>query len=858
MKKPNLKLFNLAFILLYLFLSNSYSQQIHINGPVGSELFGAAVSVLPNGNIVVRDPLYDIPNGASNVGAVYLYNGATGELISMLTGSTANDQVGNGGIRILFNGNYVIISTIWDGTATDVGAVTFANGTNGVAGVVSADNSLVGSSTNDNIGISGITTLPNGNYVVNSQFWDGQATDVGAVTFGNGTTGITGVVSASNSLVGSTASDRIGLGFVTVLTNSNYVVNSRFWDGTAVNVGAITFGDGTTGVSGFVSSSNSLVGSTAEDRVGDVTPLTNGNYVVTSSNWDGTAIDVGAVTWGNGTIGTSGVVSASNSLVGSKFEDAIGIGGVTALSNGNYVVKSPYWNSTSFDVGAATFGNGTTGITGVVSSSNSLVGLVQDDQVGGSVTALTNGNYVVSSARWNHAQVDVGAATFGNGTTGITGLISSSNSLIGSRANDNVGISVTPLSNGNYVIGSPNWDGQATDVGAITFGNGTSGITGVVSNSNSLVGSTAGDFVGNSIRALTNGNYVVINPNWDGTAIDVGAVTLGNGTTGINGVVSASNSLVGSTTGDLVDSYIMPLTNSNYVVSIPNWDGMAVNVGAATFGNGNTGVSGIISASNSLVGSTANDNVGNIVSFLRNGNYVVSSPNWDGSAINVGAVTWGNGETGSTGFITASNSLVGSTGGDQIGIFGVASLPNGDYMLKSQYYDKGAIVDAGAITYVSGKVENNTPILKSNSESFNQNTNNSDLTVNMFNSVIGTTPNGGASMNFVYDSINNQIIVGRPTDNIVTLFNPFAPINVSVSGRVLNARNLPIAHAFVNVTDKKGQTRTVRTNIFGNYRFENLQYGETYTFDVRAKGYIFISQMRTVDDNISGFDFIEQ
>src|SRR5687768_4912969 len=72
--------------------------QIDISGPAGSERFGQQVVALPNGNIVVTDPMYDAPGPISNVGAVYLYNGATQALISTLTGSTADDQVGSGGV----------------------------------------------------------------------------------------------------------------------------------------------------------------------------------------------------------------------------------------------------------------------------------------------------------------------------------------------------------------------------------------------------------------------------------------------------------------------------------------------------------------------------------------------------------------------------------------------------------------------------------------------------------------------------------------------------------------------------------------------------------------------------------------
>ena len=63
--------------------------------------------------------------------------------------------------------------------------------------------------------------------------------------------------------------------------------------------------------------------------------------------------DAGAVTWGNGTSGTTGVVSAANSLVGSTADDQVGgdywDGGVIMLTNGNYVVSIPQWDNGSID-----------------------------------------------------------------------------------------------------------------------------------------------------------------------------------------------------------------------------------------------------------------------------------------------------------------------------------------------------------------------------------------------------------------------------------------------------------------------------------------------------------------------------
>jgi hypothetical protein len=64
----------------------------------------------------------------------------------------------------------------------------------------------------------------------------------------------------------------------------------------------------------------------------------------------------------------------------------------------------------------------------VVSQDNSLVGTHSDDHVRGThrsgVVALTNGKYVVGSPNWANGDVaNAGAATWGNGATGTTGVV---------------------------------------------------------------------------------------------------------------------------------------------------------------------------------------------------------------------------------------------------------------------------------------------------------------------------------------------------------------------------------------------------------------------------------------------------
>jgi hypothetical protein len=680
-----------------LFVANLSAQQIDIAGPSGSGAFGASVTVLPNGNIVVTDPHYSIDAGHTSVGAVYLFapNGGSpvGTPISTLTGGTSNDQIGSEGIYVLANGNFVVVSTNWNSGA---GAVTWGDANAGVSGAVSAGNSLVGSTANDYVGDDGVTALTNGNYVVNSYGWGGG---MGASTWGSGTAGVTGSISSSNSLVGTVAGDHVGLG-------------SK--------------------------------------------PLSNGNYVVVSSQWNG---KLGAATWGDGTTGVTGTISSSNSLIGSTAGDYISGSGIAALSNGNYVVCSPWWqNGAVYRAGAATWGNGTTGINGPVSASNSLVGSNTNDQVGYFATPLSNGNYVVHNFDWYNPTTSAsqaGAATWGDGNSGVVGTVSDTNSLVGTSASDQVGSVVTPLGNGNYVVGSIFWNNAgATMAGAATWGSGTDGgPIGAVSAANSLVGSTTNDQVGSTV-ALANGNYVVASSQWNnGATAQVGAVTWGDGAIGTTGPVSPANSLIGSAASDQVGySGVTALSNGNYVVGSWRWPNAATNlVGAATWGDGASGTTGVVGTSNSLVGTTFADQVGLIIVALNNGDYVVGSPFWNDPSTQVGAVTWGNGNAGGPGVVGSSNSLLGSSTYDRLGFDGLAAVGSNSYVIVTFNWTKDADAATGAVTLARGYA----PFA---------------ATVNARNSVIGSGVSSGYGMNWGYDTVRDQLAVGRPVDNIVSLF----------------------------------------------------------------------------------------
>jgi hypothetical protein len=202
---------------------------------------------------------------------------------------------------------------------------------------------------------------------------------------------------------------------------------------------------------------------------------------------------------------------------------------------------------------------------------------------------------------------------------------------------------------------------------------------------------------------------------------------------------------------------VIALANGSYVVGSPRWDdGSTRNAGAVTFCDGTSGCTGAVSPANSLVGSSAEDRVGVAVLALTDGGYVSMSPGWDGGVVDRGAVTWCSATTGCTGTISDSNSLVGSTAHDAIG-GRAAALPDGDYAVGSRGWDDVGVVDAGAVTWGRSGGFTVGPITAENS---------------VRGTLTSSFPWEPQTQPFVYDSVRGRLIVGRPLENIVTLFAP--------------------------------------------------------------------------------------
>ena len=224
--------------------------------------------------------------------------------------------------------------------------------------------SVLASTQTDIIGPAGselfgttVTVLPNGNFVVTDPSFDapGPVTDVGRVYLYDGN-----LLVLINTMTGTAANDGVGANStgkpVTVLSNGDYIVCSSGWNGQR---GAVTRCSPTTGCPSTINSSNSLVGSVAGDLVGleGIVVLPNGNFVVRSSQWNnGATTQAGALTWFAAAATPTGMVTTANSRYGGHSGDQIGLIGVVVLTNSNYVTEDAFWdNGTTTDAGASTF-----------------------------------------------------------------------------------------------------------------------------------------------------------------------------------------------------------------------------------------------------------------------------------------------------------------------------------------------------------------------------------------------------------------------------------------------------------------------------------------------------------------------
>ncbi len=688
----------------------------HAGDVVGS----GGLEFLDNNNLLIKSPLWNSSAGAItflDVNTGHFGGSVAGDLFgaldetNSLVGRTAGDSVGSFGVEESFTGvGYYMVfsplvdnSTILPSPAADAGAFTIGNIQQGVHGFADDNTvSFVGTVAGDRVGDNANTdSTNNGNvFLINPQW----RSNTGAVTFidlVNGT-GLAGDIDATNSIVGTTSGDKVGIGGVQSLNNHMVGIRSPNWSngGTTVDAGAITWVNELTGGVGAVTTSNSLVGANTSDGVGlsaiNLVGGTNDLYFTRTTGYNGGR---SALTFINSADAPpTGLIdgATSNTLLGSTVNDNLGSGGIDAVGfgpNRRVMVSSPIWdNGATTEAGAITTFLPSAPKHGTLDNTNSLVGTNTIDNIGdGFLVGLSNGNRLVVHGGWNGGR---GAVTFWNVSTDLVGDVGPGNSLVGAAANDFVGsFSTQEISgSGRYLVKTPSFNGSA---GALTFGSITTGVKGVVSAANSLVGANPGDQMGSGIFAFSFSNGPVLMLSAHGGR---GAVTYLNPANPPRGAISAANSLVGSTFGDGNGQYQEFVTANLRAINSPSWNNGAVtdagavtmlDLSTGTFAGTATPIAGRISAANSLVGTFANDALGTngrggAISIFQMGGITqgaVMSPNWNG---NRGAITWYTLGAALNGEISATNSLVGSFANDFIGsasfsnpveIFNDQSLP---------------------------------------------------------------------------------------------------------------------------------------------------------------------------------------
>ena len=667
--------------------------------------------------VIVSSPLWSKNGTLASFGAYTFFNAQAGAARGALSTSDGRSIYGNNvgdlsGASLYTSASYNPMS-VPAGKAVLVapnynagkGGITLFDVTNPLAGA----SILSGSAVGDYVGNGGIYSVSGSQFLLRSPNFGGG---VGALTYLDAANPpSSGVVSSANSLVGSSALDNLGgtntllgaVGSKTLVLNKSNAGSIYLMDTTAV-----------AGRTGVLDGNKGLVGSTVGDFVNasfNNDYYSAGKVFITAPNWDnGGATNAGAALRLDASLSNAptGTIGSGNALVGTSSVDRVGFSGVTQNAQG-YYVRNDYWsNGTIANAGAITFfGLGAAMPTGAVSDANSLIGTAGNDLSGVYFADINAGNKLLLMAP-NYGG-GKGAVRLVDFAAGIKGTLDNTNALVGSTSGDRVGsnVSLTTLGGGFYALGSPTW---RNGTGGITFFNSSGPSTGFLGEGNSMVGSAAGDGIGaygTTLFTMAGGGVTMLSRSWGGGK---GAITVLPSLANAKGLVDASNSLVGVTALDGAGFAFLGLDNNfnNQYASYQSTTRLVVSNGSFNGGRGMVSMIdasaaapvGVISAANSLVGSTAGDNVGGIVQNFYGSGVVIRSPNWNGAR---GAVTFYSAGPFAIGEVSAANSLVGANANDRVGISGAStfSLGEGDttyrgYYLDNYYFGNGS----GALTVV--------------------------------------------------------------------------------------------------------------------------------------------------------------
>jgi hypothetical protein len=501
-----------------------------------------------------------------------------------LFGASPADQIGSGGLVRLPNGSLLVLSPWHDGPGeANNGAITRFDPGVARAGPIGPDNSLLGRSL-DRLGTErSVMVLPDGHILIVAPDANrNPAVQVGAVAFRRSDQPLTGWLDPTNALYGGVDLDRVGSGGVRVLADSGYLVLSPNVDLPGlVDAGAATIGSAGVGVSGLVSAANSRVGRAAGDRIGSggATALRNGGAVVLSPAWrsDSGVAAAGAATWMRSAIDV-GPVDAGNSLIGATTGD-FNNATAAALANGHYVVETRAWNGLPAHRGAVTWGDGATGALGAISPTRSIVG--PPAGFGGSsvftnVTALDDGNYVISAPWWTDTSggrhgaafwIDGGMRSFGP----LEGFVG--RATFGLRPGGRTGSLIFALAGGGHLVWTEQFDAPNGVLTALTQIPAAPSSPTLVTAGNSLFGGFglggSVSFAAPFIEARADGTWIASTPFFTppGGAGNVGAMTFGWADGSTVGMIRPDNGVIGDRSFGIAMAEGTPVVDRSGVAS---------------------------------------------------------------------------------------------------------------------------------------------------------------------------------------------------------------------------------------------------------------------------------------------------
>lgn len=653
--------------------------------PGAGDRFSSSFSVLPNGNILVRNQNADV-GGLIDAGEILLFDPA-GDLLGVLSGNAAGERLGSLFHSTVADGNLVFRSP--NANAAQQGAVILFNDDLGVEiGRVS------GASANEQLGLNVDFFGPPNSYVIRSNLADvGGMVDAGAVILVDAFTGL-----EIGRLSGTAAGDMAGSSSIIMRGSGNYLVrvpNANI--GGIVDAGSVFLASGTSG--GLIgringNNTNEFLG----NNVNTFSFGANDFAVISTLHNNGASTNAGAFILG-ADVNLGGGNIERGRVMGSSTNELLGGSSFQILSSGDYVIFSPGADVGGMvDAGSVVLADRATG-----NALGRVSGAAAGDAVGTStfgsilfVQESTTGNYWIQAPKADPGGlVDAGTLFLANGMTG---------NAIGQFNGDTAGEFFSSILESSFSIGfdkrivrSQGHGGNAGFVGlfdSIDLGGGSFLV-------GSVQGVTGGDLVGNrSNTFLSNGNYLVGAPNMaNGSTLNAGSVFVVDNATG-SSILQVQGDTLNEMLGDFgnVDTFTLGSFDNFLIISKENGG----NRGSIFFVNG----SDTPSLLGTLTGLRANDMLGsgtdgfgsNAIRTVAGG-FLVPVPNADPGAgvpiVDAGSLFLVDG-TGASLAPAINGVFANDRLGENIDFF---TLGFGDILLKIPNSDAGGL-DSGQIQSV--------------------------------------------------------------------------------------------------------------------------------------------------------------